>query len=354
MSTTQLPLPAFYDAAHASRMDYAPDPQAVFDAAQTYRAAHGLTSAADDAVKVHLLLIDMQKDFCFPGGSLYVGGRSGRGAMEDADRIARFVYANLGAISEITCTLDTHFPFQVFFASFWEDADGRPLAPHREITGEQIRSGAVRPAAGVAGWLADGDEGWLRDYVAHYAAELERAGKYALYLWPPHCLVGSDGHALAGVIHEARLFHAYARHARNGVALKGENAFTENYSVFAPEVLTRHDGTPLPGARRDTELVRGLLAADAVIVAGEAASHCVKSSVEDLLADIQAHDPALAAKVWVMRDCMSSVTVPDGRGGFLADYTPQAEAALARFAAAGMHVVDSTTPLAEWGIPGLA
>jgi nicotinamidase-related amidase len=156
------------------------------------------------------------------------------------------------------------------------------------------------------------------------------------------------------VVHEARLFHAYVRHARNGVEIKGGNAFTENYSVLAPEVLTRHDGKPLPGAQRNTEFIRKLLASDAVVIAGEAASHCVKSSIEDLLTDIQAHDPALAARVYVMKDCMSSVAVPDGKGGFVADYTPQAEAALARFQAAGMHVVESTTPLADWGIRGLA
>jgi len=48
---------------------------------------------------------------------------------------------------------------------------------------------------------------------------------------------------------------------------------------------------------------------------------------------------------------MSSVTVPDGKGGLVADFTPQAEAALARFAAAGMHLVESTTPIASW--PGI-
>jgi len=48
---------------------------------------------------------------------------------------------------------------------------------------------------------------------------------------------------------------------------------------------------------------------------------------------------------------MSPVAVPDGSGGFLADFTREADAALARFAEAGMHVVRSTTPLGEW--PGL-
>ena len=91
-----------------------------------------------------------------------------------------------------------------------------------------------------------------------------------------------------------------------------------------------------------------IVEADAVVIAGQAASHCVKSSIDDLLAEIVATDPALARKVYIMTDCMSSVTVPDGSGGFVADFTPEAEAALQRFADAGMHLVRSTDALAGW------
>lgn len=42
---------------------------------------------------------------------------------------------------------------------------------------------------------------------------------------------------------------------------------------------------------------------------------------------------------------MSAVVTP------VHDYTPEAEAALAKFAAAGMHVVESTTPMESW--PGI-
>jgi hypothetical protein len=77
----------------------------------------------------------------------------------------------------------------------------------------------------------------------------------------------------------------------------------------------------------------------------------VKSTVEDLLAEIEARDPRIASRVYLLVDCMSAVAVPDGRGGFAADFTPEAEAALARFGAAGMHLVRSTDPLESW--PGL-
>jgi nicotinamidase-related amidase len=343
-----LPLPTFYDSRHAGQWDYRPDAGRLFEEAARHRTQHAVRPAGSDKAKVHLLLIDAQKDFCFPAGSLYVGGRSARGAIDDNDRIARFIYGQLGRITEITCTLDTHFPYQIFFPSFWLDKEGRPLTAHREITTDEIRKGELKPNPTVSWWLCNGNYTWLARQVEFYCAELEKAGKYRLYLWPPHCLLGGDGHALAGVVQEARLFHAFVRGSKDAIEVKGGNALTENYSVLAPEVLMRFDGQPL--AQRNTQFIRTLLEADAVIIAGQAASHCVKSSIEDLLGEIRAQDEKLARKVYILEDCMSSVAVPDAArpGQFLFDFTPQAEQALARFAAAGMHVVKSTAPIESW------
>ena len=108
----------------------------------------------------------------------------------------------------------------------------------------------MRPNPAVASWLCNGNYPWLLKQVRFYCAELEKAGKYRLYLWPPHCLLGSDGHALVGVLHEARMFHSFARGAQSWVEVKGGNPLTENYSVLRPEVLMRHDGQPL--AQRNT------------------------------------------------------------------------------------------------------
>lgn len=341
-----LPLPPFFDPAHAASYAYRPDAAALADAASAWRAKHQLRPAASDETRIQLLLIDVQKDFCFPEGTLYVGGRSGRGAIDDSRRIAELVYRNLSVISDITTTLDTHLAYQIFFASFWLGRDDQPLTPHRVVTAEQLRNGEVRPNPAMARWLCGGNYTWLCKQVLHYCQELERAGKYQLYLWPPHCLLGTDGHALAGVVAEARLFHGYVRTAQSNVEVKGGNPLTENYSVLRPEVLSRFDGGAL--AQRNTQFLSTLLAADAVIIAGQAASHCVKSTIDDLLDEIAAADPALAKKVYLVTDCMSAVAVPDGRGGFVADFTDQAQAALQRFADAGMHLVTSTTPIASW------
>jgi nicotinamidase-related amidase len=342
---TELPVPEFYRTGHASSWSFGPDHSVLLEAAVGWRQQHGIAPALGDRPRIDLLLIDAQKDFCFPEGTLFVGGRGGRGAIHDSDRTARFIYRNLGAITRVTCTLDTHTPHQIFSPSFWLQEDGAVPGPNREVEAADILEGRLRPNPALAGWLAHGDYDWLLRQAAYYCEELERKGKYKLYLWPPHCLLGSAGYDLAGVIQEARMFHAYARETPAPIVAKGDTPLTEYYSVLGPEVTTTFDGRVL--AERNEMFLSELLEADAVIIAGQAASHCVKSTVEDLLTVVSED---LARKVYLMRDCMSAVAVPDPArpGSFLFDFTDQAEAALRRFREAGMHVVESTTPLAEW------
>lgn len=359
--TTGLPLPAFYDPQHAEDWSYNPDLAALFTEATAWRATHGITPSATDQATVHLLLIDMQKDFCFPRGTLYVGGRSGRGAMDDSKRTAEFIYRNLRRITKSTRTFDTHFAYQIFFATLWETEDGKPLSGHTlidvddqgrlvnlDLAGTVIHAN-VRPRAELAWWLCNGNYPFLLNQVRHYCAELKKGGKYTLYLWPPHCILGSEGHALVGTVLEASMFLSYVRGCQSDAEVKGGHPLTENYSVLGAEVLTRFDGKPL--AQRNSRFIETLLTSDAVVIAGQASSHCVKSTIDDLLAEILTKDPALARKVYILRDCMSAVAVPDGKGGFAADFTPQADDALRKFEAAGMHVVNSTDPIETW--PGM-
>lgn len=347
-----LPLPPFVDPANAARWTFRPDARRLVTEAETFRKEHGLRPAALDRTRLHLLLIDVQKDFCLPEGTLYVGGRSGTGAIDDSVRIARFLFANLDRITETTVTLDSHLPHQIFFPSFWRNAGGgAPPPPHTVVTADDLRAGRLVPAPGVEAFVAGGDASWLARQVVHYAEALERAGRYTLYLWPEHVLLGGEGHALVGAVEEARLFHAYARTAQAAVEIKGRHPLTENYSVFAPEVTSSWDGGSL--AERNETFFDRLLAADAIAVAGQASSHCVKSSVDDLLEEILRRDPRLVSKVYVLEDCMSAVAVPDPArtGAFVADFTPQAEAAKERWREAGLRLVKSTDPIESW--PGL-
>ncbi|MCU0767544.1 MAG: isochorismatase, partial [Gammaproteobacteria bacterium] len=90
-------------------------------------------------------------------------------------------------------------------------------------------------------------------------------------------------------------------------------------------------------------LVEHLLSFDTVIVAGEAKSHCVEWTVEDLLSEIRARDASLARRIVLLDDCASPVVVPG-----VVDFTDAAEAAYERFAAAGMRRALSTDPTDGW------
>src|SRR5688500_10921674 len=100
MTPKPLPIPQFFDGKRAADYAYRHDATVLADDAPSRRQQHDVKPAAADETRVHLLLIDVQKDFCFPEGSLYVAGRSGRGAIDDSRRIAELVYRNANVFTE--------------------------------------------------------------------------------------------------------------------------------------------------------------------------------------------------------------------------------------------------------------
>jgi len=336
-------MPAHYDPAHAyDPHHHVADAGGLQRTAEAWRKQHDIPPASADSVRVHLLVVDAQADFSFPQGALFVAGRSGTGAMDAHRRLVEFIYAHLHRISEITCTLDTHQPYQIFFPSAHLDEGGNHPPAHTVVCAEELRAGRYRPNPAMAAQLGV-DPAWLRKQFVHYCEQLEIEDKYRLYLWPYHCMLGSPGHTLAGVVEEARLFHSFARGAADVPAVKGDNPLSERYSVFREEVTTCWDGRPIPGAQKNTRLIQSLFRADAVLVAGLASSHCVKESLEDLREEIRARSPGLAQKVYILEDCTAPVVIPSGP-----DFTEEAERAFQTFADAGMHRVQSTEPLERW------
>jgi nicotinamidase-related amidase len=132
-----------------------------------------------------------------------------------------------------------------------------------------------------------------------------------------------------------------ARHSQTGFEIKGGNPLTENYSVLRPEVLEGPDGRSI--AQKNTRFIKKLLDFDVIAIGGQAKSHCVAWTIDDLLTEIVAQDPALARKVYLLEDCTSPVVVPG-----VIDFTDQANAAFERFAKAGMHIVKSTEAMEQW------
>jgi nicotinamidase-related amidase len=144
-------------------------------------------------------------------------------------------------------------------------------------------------------------------------------------------------------VDEALFFHAIARASQTRFEVKGRNPLTEHYSVLGPEVERGSRGEQL--GQRNAALIAYLLAFDAVVVAGQAKSHCVAWTVEDLLDET----PEIASRLYLLDDCSSAVVVPG-----IVDYTDEADAAYARFAEAGAHIVRATEPMSSWPGPAAA
>jgi nicotinamidase-related amidase len=260
--------------------------------------------------------------------------------VDDNRRLCEFVYRNLGTITQILPSLDTHHAMQVFHAIWLVDAEGNHPDPYTLVTAEDVEAGRWRVNRAVSEALGI-DADYADRHLAHYTRQLAEGGKYDLTIWPYHAMLGGIGHALVSAVEEAVFFHGIARQSRPDFQVKGDNPLTEHYSMLGPEVTEGPDGDRLGG--KNAELIAKLLTFDAVAVAGQAKSHCVAWTIDDLLTT----ERRLAERTYLLEDCTSPVVVPG-----VVDYTDEADAAFARFAEAGMHVVSSTDPIESW--PGVA
>lgn len=295
----------------------------------------------------------MQNTFCLPEFELFVGDSGDGGPVGDVRRLAGFIYRNLGSITEIRPTLDTHTSMQIFHPMFWVDEEGNHPPPYTSISTEDVLEGRWMVSPTISGrdlsvvgrdteWsnLALGQD-WLKGYAFHYVDRLKQTGKYSLTIWPYHAMLGSRGHALVSAIEEAIFFHGQVRTSPIRFEIKGNNPLTENYSVLRPEVLSGPKGESI--AQPNRRLLEDILSFDMTIIAGEAKSHCVAWTVEDLLTEIVAVDPQMASKIYLLEDCTSPAVVPG-----LMDYSAQADEAFSRFESAGAHIVSSREPIESW------
>ncbi|MFO8037362.1 MAG: hypothetical protein R6U57_12125 [Anaerolineales bacterium] len=333
------PLPAHYDAEALDTVWRVPYQDRAQEA-RRWSETHRIGPAGEDEQTAALILIDVQNTFCLPDFELFVAGRSGKGAVEDNRRLTEFIYRNLGGITHITATMDTHRPLQIFHALFLVDEEGNHPPVNTMITYEEVKAGKwkVNPAAAAGLGV---DQEYADRFLRHYTKQLAEKEKYELTIWPYHAMLGGIGHALVSGVEEAIFFHSVARHTQAEYKIKGEHIFTEHYSAVGPEVLASPEGENI--AHKDDDLLGLVKKYDRIMIAGQAKSHCVAWTVNDLLDQILGEDPSLADKVYLLEDCTSPVVIPD-----VVDFTDQADRAFERFSQKGLHIVSSTDPISSW------
>jgi nicotinamidase-related amidase len=227
-----------------------------------------------------LLIIDMQNDFCRPDGALYV-----RGAEKDVARLAKFISAHENKIDHIILTQDNHHVIDISHPGFWEDQNGNPPAPYTLINSENVQSGAWRPR-------------FRKQKAVEYIQNLEKQGEFPHVIWPEHCIIGSYGAAIVNEIMEPVKIWARKGHFFD-LIIKGTNPLTEHFGALMANVPI--EGSPETQLNKD--LVRKLQIYDKILIAGEARSHCVATTIKQFL-----NIDGFAARLVILEDCMSDVT----------------------------------------------
>jgi len=233
---------------------------------------------------IELLIIDPQRDFCSPHGSLYVPG-----ADEDMERLGSFIKRSKDKISNITVTLDKHYKMQIFHQSWWVNKDGNHPPVFTLITVKDVEDGV---------WTTAVPEYFKKSL--EYLKELEIRGRFNLCIWPDHCIAGSQGATIYQPVFDAISEWTYFSKKNPELIEKGTNLFTESYSGVQAEVQIADDKS----THTNFSLISKLKHNDILIVAGEAQNFCVYNTVKDI---IEQHRDDVVKKLILLKDCMSPI-----------------------------------------------
>ncbi len=271
-------------------------------------------------MKVHLVIIDPQNDFMdIRGAALPVPG-----ANEDMKRLAGLIDRLGHKLEDIHVTLDSHRLIDIAHPAWWVDKDGNQPAPFTIISAQDIEAGIWLPRVPA-----------FRECTLKYAQELEKGGKYQICVWPPHCLIGTWGHNVQKDLNAALERWSEKEFAMVNYVTKGSNPWTEHYGALMAEVPDPEDPTTMLNA----DFLEILRQADIVALAGEALSHCVRETVNQIADNIGEEH---LKKFYILTDCTSPVpAVPGGP-----DFPQIAADWLKEMKARGMNLIEAQEFLA--------
>lgn len=275
-------------------------------------------------MRIELLVIDPQGDFCLPAGS-GLSGVNGAGSLfvpgadGDMDRLAKMVERLAMKLDDIHVTMDSHRKVDISHPMWWKNSSGAPPDPFTLISVADVEAGV---------WTTRQPGAHRRSLS--YLRELEKTKRYPHVIWPFHCLIGDAGHNLhpnfAAACHEWE----EKRYAQVDFVTKGSNPWTEHFSGVRAEVPDPED----PSTQVNMGLINTLEECDILLVAGEARSHCLANTVRDIVESFASPDSV--KKIHLLEDATNDVPTFEQYGTkFLKDLVAQ-----------GMQTTTTTTFLA--------
>lgn len=239
-------------------------------------------------MKNALLIIDPQYDFCNPAGALFVAG-----AEQDMKNLHDFIVKNSDKLDHICVTLDSHPVNDISHPSFWQDKSGNFPAPFTQINLADVKSGK---------WTARFEPEIAIDYLE----KLEVQGEFPHFIWTEHCLAGSRGGSIDDNLLPALKTWARKEGKDYQTVQKGMYPFSEHFGIFMAQIPTES----VLETQLNQELLDSLSHYQNVYLAGEAKSHCVATSLKQIMD----YAPELAKKVIILEDCMSDIPTMEHLG----------------------------------------
>ena len=232
--------------------------------------------------KVGFLGIDYQVDFMdLPNSALPV-----LGANADAQSVAEWLTKFADQLTSLYLTQDSHHALDIAHPSWWKDVNGQLVNPFTAILPEDLTSGkfypTVHPTTSVK-----------------YVNDLTAQGEYVHFIWPEHCLIGTEGHAFQKDIQKAVANFERKTGRWVNFVTKGSNPFTEHFGAFRANIPQASD----PSTQINQALLQQLQTLDVLYFTGEARSHCVANSLRQLCDEV----PTLLPKLVILEDGMSDV-----------------------------------------------
>lgn len=313
---------------------------------------------SNDSNCITLLIVDPQNDF----HDFKIDGNTPSlpvpGSLNDSHRIRDLIIANIDHIDTIIVTLDTHQREHIAHSRCWINKYKKHPEPHEKISFTDIDTKRWKLNPELSWYKASPENArkWCRDYTK----KLEMLGKFQLTIWPDHCLVEkyakypcnneldsdvlnvvevcpdylklrsgdrlkrSEGHKVTRAIEDALQVWTHRKRGNKvKYILKGLNNKTEMYSAVRAEVPDPED----PTTALNVDLLRTLKNAGHLLVCGQARSHCVKNTIEDIV------------KYWPKQRMSQLVLLEDGCSD-VTGYKEPGEAFVAEMRTKGLTVLD--------------
>lgn len=231
-----------------------------------------------------LVIIDPQVDF-HDGGSLAVPG-----ALEDTSRICDLIKKK--SFDNIVVTLDTHQYVDIAHPLWWVGKDGKRPGPVTPITLKEVEEGTWRVAQ-------KSNEEWTKEYLK----KLEAMGNFNHMVWPNHCIIGTNGHGVVPELCTALQEWSERNHRLVTYLWKGTNPKAEMYSAFKAEVVVPN----APETQLNTKILKRMQGYDNILVCGQAKSHCVRHSFDDMIHYFNDSKLGKTPNCYLIDDCCSII-----------------------------------------------